>query len=247
MAVIDHLRGRRPALPRAVWVVLVLGIVLANRETNLTRGLASRRVDYLNFATLAEAHGDEAGALALLDQALAIDPGFAPALRRQAALARRLGLGDRAAASEAVLAALPPAPESEITLWDVDRAVSLYRGKRYAEALAVFTQLASGRPEDPRLLNNIGLCLYKLGRLREAEAVLRRAVVRDPHYARAIYNLGLVFEAERRFSEAEATWRAVLAEEPGNQRARERLARLEAAGAASASSENKSEQEDGEN
>ncbi len=246
IAVVDRLRGG-PALPRAAVWLLVLGLVAANRETELTHRLSSRRVDYLNFATLAEARGDLPQALALLDRALAYDPAFIPALRRQASLARRVGLSELATRTEAKIAALPAAEsgttedggsgateggESDIARGgeshpgEIDRAVGLYRTGRYDEALAAFTNLARGQAgDDPRLLNNIGLCLYKLGRLSEAESALRRAHARDPGYTRALSNLGLVLEGAGRSKEAEAIWREVLSREPDNALARRQLAR----------------------
>ncbi|MGD8393877.1 MAG: tetratricopeptide repeat protein [Candidatus Eiseniibacteriota bacterium] len=219
-AAIQRWRGRVVPAGRAAVVAAVVVVVAASIETPLTRRLTAKRVDYLNFATLAEGAGEPGEALALLARALAIDPHYRPALARQAALAERVGLPAVARRARARLADLAPPARDEVQLWDVDRAVGLYQAGRYQEALDVFAALAPGTRERPRIDNNIGLCLYKLGRLEEAERVLRAVVAETPGYLRARHNLALVLRAQGRTPEAVDVLRALVAVAPDHWRSR---------------------------
>lgn len=71
-----------------------------------------------------------------------------------------------------------------------DRGMALYRERRYAEALAAFTQAAQQTPSSALFANNVGFAHYRMGQLDEAVTWFHKALALDPRRAVAWLNLG---------------------------------------------------------
>ena len=69
-------------------------------------------------------------------------------------------------------------------------------------ALAAFEQALGSDPENPTLLNNVGVVNRELGRLDRSEAALRRVNVLAPGFVFGHYNLGHTLFLSGRFQEA---------------------------------------------
>jgi predicted TPR repeat methyltransferase len=65
---------------------------------------------------------------------------------------------------------------------------------RFADAIELLKRLSALRPDDARVLVNLGVCLKTDGKPNEALALLRHATSVDPNHAPAYINLGLVLE-----------------------------------------------------
>jgi Flp pilus assembly protein TadD len=77
-------------------------------------------------------------------------------------------------------------------------ANDLFAEGKTAEAIAELETALRTRPDDPRLLANLGHALLRTGRAEEAEPLLRKAIAVDPAYAPARNTLGvLLFEGGR--------------------------------------------------
>lgn len=81
--------------------------------------------------------------------------------------------------------------------------LTLFRARRYDDALAHFRRCVELEPEDPEYHNLLGQTQEALGRAEEAEASLRRAIALDERYALGYYDLGVIL-AHRPGREQEA-------------------------------------------
>jgi Tetratricopeptide repeat len=208
------LRPGRPAAARAGAAVLVLALLVAVnfRDPFLAR-LQSRRVDYLNFATLAASAGELDDAERFARRSVEIDPNWPVSRLKLEEILRQKG--DSAARV---------------------RAQRLFEAERFEEALAVFRQLADETPVDPlaraNALNNAGLCAMQLERPAEAESLFTAARRADPTYASPAVHLGRLALALGRPDVAAAYAREALALDPEDGRARRLLARATEGGGA---------------
>lgn len=105
-----------------------------------------------------------------------------------------------------------------------EEAVSLQRSGRHAAAVQVYEQIISLRPDDPRVLNNLGSAHRTLGNLAAAQEAFQRAIDLYPRYATAWSNLGLVLDAMGERQQAAAAFEEALRLEPGNSAAKVNLA-----------------------
>jgi tetratricopeptide (TPR) repeat protein len=98
-------------------------------------------------------------------------------------------------------------PDSAAGLLRRGRAL-VARG-RYAEAVAVLDAALRETPDDPLVLNELGVALREVGNLARAEAVCRKAAEAEPPRVRAsaLYNLGRVLERRRDTAAALAAYR----------------------------------------
>ncbi|BDG04083.1 protein kinase domain-containing protein [Anaeromyxobacter oryzae] len=136
-------------------------------------------------------------AVGAFENALALDPSYAPAQARLATalgeLAVRASGDDRRALAERALAAAdgavalaPTSPEGHAVRGRLRTAL----GWDWAEAGADLERALALDPRDPETLAARGMWLADQGRLREAIAELRRALERDPMSAPAWARLG---------------------------------------------------------
>ena len=113
---------------------------------------------------------DWPAAATALRQALAMQPGFAPARR----------LLDRVEATV-------PTMQAE--------AAALFEAGRFAEAAALFRDACLVRPCDPTLLHALGAALHEAGRPAEAVGAYRAALAAAPGQAASWHNLGSALQA----------------------------------------------------
>lgn len=83
-------------------------------------------------------------------------------------------------------------------------------------AVTLLRLLLSDRPDDARLLYNLGLALSDTGRLDEAEIHLRRAIQLAPAMTNAHIALGLALQRHGKTSEAIQVLREAIRREPDN-------------------------------
>jgi predicted Zn-dependent protease len=73
-----------------------------------------------------------------------------------------------------------------------DAAIALMEQGKWNEACAALSDLDSIEPDQPKLINKIGVCLAEVNDLDGAEKEFQRSLGADPHYATAMSNLGNV-------------------------------------------------------
>jgi peptidoglycan/xylan/chitin deacetylase (PgdA/CDA1 family)/tetratricopeptide (TPR) repeat protein len=105
-----------------------------------------------------------------------------------------------------------PAPRS--AAWHNDRGTSLFREKRYAEALVEFEEALRLNPASALVANNLGFTHYRLGRHAEAVPWFEKTLALDPKRAIAHANLGDALAALGRTAEARRAYETFLAQQP---------------------------------
>jgi Tfp pilus assembly protein PilF len=222
----DRLRssGRGGANLAIAAGILLLFVATNYRDPFLAR-LQSRRVDYLNFGTLASTAGRLDEAEAFLRESVAIDPEWASNRRALADVLRRRG--DLAGAAEQSrwadhLEGIPP----DTTGVGLETANRLFEEKRYREAQVIFLEMAVDRrgPVAPSL-NNAGLCAMNRGRGDEADSLFLAAIAEDSTYASPVIHRGRLALARGDSTAAAARAREALALAPADERARRLLIR----------------------
>ena len=81
------------------------------------------------------------------------------------------------------------------------------RNLAYHSEHAMWQDVISKRPDNPRAYDTIGGLYDAAGRLEEAERYYRAALVKDPAYVNARYNLASVLAKQNRYDEAIAEYR----------------------------------------
>jgi TolB-like protein/Tfp pilus assembly protein PilF len=197
--------------------IKLLGAVPTVRQTN-----PKAYVLYLQARQLANLQTADAlkSSNAMLQQALAIDPHYAPAWGELArnfynesqdgVLSIDQGRRQARAAVEKALAIDPDFAPAEAGLGRISVAQNdLLGAARYFErALAL-------DPTDLSVLGNSAALLEALGRLPSAIAVLQYVAARDPVNSVALSNLGSAYLSAGRYDEAIAKFRTVLSLSPG--------------------------------
>jgi len=75
----------------------------------------------------------------------------------------------------------------------VEKAYEYLEGNEYLTALRLLSHCLSTDPEDPEVLNGIGIALCELGQLEESRIILERAVRYHPDDALSYANLAGVY------------------------------------------------------
>jgi len=167
-----------------------------------------------------------AEAATLLDQALAKEPGYVPAMALRALVAINLAgsgitLGDQPA-DEALLFAKrlvdkaleldPSSPDAHYSL-GVYYTLQHYLGQATSElAVASYKRALSARPSFPQAQNDLGYQLMSLGRYKEAREMFESAIEHDPLIVDANVNLIAMLRRTGQFdaaAEAVESWRGV--------------------------------------
>jgi tetratricopeptide (TPR) repeat protein len=77
-----------------------------------------------------------------------------------------------------------------------------YRGKKYADATAIFEGYTERRPANPWGHYMLGLSAWKGGDLSKSEQAFGKALSIDPHHVKSLVNLSRVFIEQKRHDEA---------------------------------------------
>jgi len=96
-------------------------------------------------------------------------------------------------------------------------------GKRFGDALAMFTTAARTRPDDASMAMGAGAAAFMLGRNAEAATWLETALQLNPRYIEASVLLGEIHYRAGRVLEAIATYEVAAGQEPQRQALVERL------------------------
>jgi TolB-like protein/Tfp pilus assembly protein PilF len=181
--------------------------------------------EQLNPVSLARAVG-------YYTQAVANDPGFAPAwagLAQANFLQEHWGnakIGERASeVRRATLKALSVDP-SNAEAHDVMGRIFLIYDRDWAAAEAAFRKAIAEAPSFPDAYNGYSILLQTLVRTDEALAAAAKARELDPMAAWAWAEEGRTFYRARRYGDAEARYKRALAIDPGFAPAVDRLAQL---------------------
>lgn len=106
----------------------------------------------------------------------------------------------------------------------VARANQCLANGEYEEAVDLLTKLDEQSPQQPVILNNLGVALFSLGRYSEAEQRYREAIAANPEYPDALCNLADLLQANPQ--EAEEFVRRALKVNPKFPGARTKLGLL---------------------
>jgi len=106
-------------------------------------------------------------------------------------------------------------------------ATTSARNRDYRSELALWTDTAAKRPENPRAHDWLGLAALQAGRIDVALVELHRAVVAAPGNARFHNNLGSALATAGRLSEATREFEAAFAADPQSAEARHNLGKIE--------------------
>ncbi len=160
-----------------------------------------------------EGPGSVDAALALLDQAVELDPvsASAHALRAEA-LVRKYSSTREAATLDDARAAAVKARSLNPDLREVAMASGLVAqaGGRYQDAVEHMQRAAEIAPTDQEVLRLWGRALAAARKTSEAEAVIRRAIDASPAYWPAYSTLGWFLYTQNRTGEAVAQYEAVV-------------------------------------
>ncbi len=103
---------------------------------------------------------------------------------------------------------------------------TLYRQRRYPEAVDYFRTAMRLNPENPDIYADLGVALRADQRVGEAEAMLRESIRRNPKNPLPVFTLANLCMSQRRYPEAEHLYRGLLAANPDSLPALENLASL---------------------
>jgi tetratricopeptide (TPR) repeat protein len=161
---------------------------------------------HVTLGIIDDGTGDSAKALADFDEALALDPGAADAVRGRARALERLGREEEAEA------AYREAVDRQPGYWSHHNHLGafLWRRGRYPEAEACFRRVIELVPDNARGHSNLGGLLATMGRDDEAVVSLRRSLELRPNYA-AASNLATLEFNHRRYAEAARHFETALA------------------------------------
>jgi peptidoglycan/xylan/chitin deacetylase (PgdA/CDA1 family)/uncharacterized caspase-like protein len=101
---------------------------------------------------------------------------------------------DAGTAAAVATAPVPPATPAEEARRRSDRGMTLYREKRYDEALAEFQAAVRLAPTDAQATNNVGFVHFRRGEYAEAVKWLEKTLALDPQRAVAYLNLGDAYD-----------------------------------------------------
>ncbi|MEE2691623.1 MAG: tetratricopeptide repeat protein [Pseudomonadota bacterium] len=174
-------------------------------------------------------------AIALLDQAIALEPAYAPALAWRAYA--RLSLTDLHGSVgdlsfdevrddvkrdlDRALEADPKSAEALLSLSNFYALESDYKGDGdYARAIEALKKTIEIRPSFPQALNDLGFYYFYSGRLEEADETLAAALELDPNLFDANINYNVLMRSLGRFAEAERAAGRWLRISPDNEAAK---------------------------
>lgn len=96
------------------------------------------------------------------------------------------------------------------------RGLAQFRLGRYDQAFDDYQKALKHRPNDDKVLSNLGFIYFLRQQLDSAETVYRKSISLNPRFIDARRNLGAVLAMQRRFPEAIEQWQEGLKYEPDN-------------------------------
>ncbi len=190
-------------------VATLIFAVLAMPAAGGPQDAKARAADAYARAIQLEQTGDAAGALALLWEAAALDPGSADIQHRLGEALERVGALD--AAIEAYRAAVAARPSNRRASNQL--ILALVGAGRGREAIAVARAGVAAEPDDPDRHVTLGLAQSEPD-VAGAIASFRRALALEPRHTLARYNLALVLKRADRMAEAREELQRVIETEP---------------------------------
>jgi serine/threonine protein kinase/Tfp pilus assembly protein PilF len=152
-----------------------LDLARGNAETAI--GLAPELVEgHLAMEEVADATGDEAGALREISKALALDPSNPRTLINQADLYTRLNRWDDA--DKTYKKILKQRPNNWLAYQEM--GINYSAQGKYPEALGAFRAASLAAPKNALALSNVGTMYLLMGQTQEAEEHLRRSLALSP-------------------------------------------------------------------
>jgi tetratricopeptide (TPR) repeat protein len=153
-------------------------------------------------ASVCQEVNDLEGAARDLDEAIALEPGWAAAHFERGKVWLRLD--DMARAADAFRLATDLLPEFGGAWGNLGAALGEL--DRTAEALDAFEHLLALDPGSAQAYNNIGVVTRELGRLPKSEAAFRRVIELEPNLAFGYYNLGHTLFLQGRYQAAASAY-----------------------------------------
>jgi tetratricopeptide (TPR) repeat protein len=182
-------------------------------ERVTTGSLAALR-KYTRAVRAGDHEGDQPKAIALLEEAVELDTGFAMAYRALGMYAMNVGQMDRVMrAYSAAIARSDRLTERErqATLGDYHAIVT----RELPKAAAAYEALLEDHPYEREALNNLALVYWGLAQRQRAESLFMRAVAADSSYQQAHNNLILLQVELRRWAGAESSYGRAIRQLPG--------------------------------
>ncbi|MBV9288405.1 MAG: tetratricopeptide repeat protein [Hyphomicrobiales bacterium] len=180
-------------------------------DSPVARTLADQAQALYAAACKAWAEGRCEAAVACLDDALRLRPGFAEALAMGGYILAESGNAREALRFYRGATALKPS----LTVAHLNAGKLLFGLGRFDEALAAFEMATEFAPEDADAWSSRAGALRELGRLEESLASARRAFALKPDMPEAAINLGNALLKLDRMEEALAAYRRASAVRPG--------------------------------
>ncbi|MGH7177510.1 MAG: tetratricopeptide repeat protein, partial [Tepidisphaeraceae bacterium] len=193
-------------------------------EQHLGKSLAMRAdpAAMLSLGRVRQARGDLAGAVEQYENAIALNPKYAPALCQLADA--RVAQGDEPGAMRAYEQAIVNQPGNAPAR--VDYGVLLAKAARMREAADQFAAAVAIDPNSVLARRNYTGALMHLGRLTEAEVQVRHILRRRPDDAAAYNDLGIILARTNRISDAVDAFSRAIAIDSSFESARRNLEKL---------------------
>jgi predicted TPR repeat methyltransferase len=161
-----------------------------------------------------------AGAEAVYNEILKVDPGNARALHFSGVLAHQLGRSsDGVARIEKSLSLVPHEAD-----WYNNLGIVLQESSRFDEAIAAYNRAIALNDAHANAYSNLGVLLRATGKPAEAEEAYRTALRLNPEHIDAYTNLGILLYGLKRRGEAVACFCKVITLRPKHPEARKLLA-----------------------
>jgi len=184
---------------------------------------------YVQLALIHSSMDDDNKARLAIEEALRIDPNYAPAHQQRGAQLRRAKDFEGAIRELKLALSLKPDPEFA-AFAHLSLALTYEELKRYDEAFTEYREAIRSNPTDGSLHERLGSALFSLKRFDEAENAYRRAVEMNPLDSNAVVNLAAALQNQAKRDESIKYYKEYLRLEPkgsGRATVEQRISQLE--------------------